>query len=306
MSTTAPARISLTQEIQTLESQFVAAAATPGEANFRREAGFALQALQANSYLEQIARSNLPSLRAAVVNVAAVSLSLNPVLAQAYLVPRKGQVCLDIGAQGFVELALRSGHVKAVHYGLVYERDTFVAPSPGKMATHTYDPFANRGEVRGGYAQIVLADGTPGPFFAMTAAEIEKRKQSSESWKRHHVGGRTGKSSSCTWCDWPEEMARKTILRAARRSWPQTPAMEKAVALEAAALDEGEALPRLPDDAEQRITQAAYEADLPQSLLCQALAVARLEDLDPSREAEALRHCRDYAAARAKAMEAVE
>lgn len=207
------------------------AASTPTSVplNFAREANFAAQILATNDFSAQIAMRSPESLVAAVAQVAAVGLSLNPVSKHAYLVPRKNRngfgICLDVGSQGYVELARRAG-VKDIYFGLVRVGDDFVFPSPGEKVRHHFDPFAPRGELRGAYAQHVNPDGSFGQCVALSADEIRKRMESSDGWKAHH---RTQKASSCIWCQWPDEMALKTVLRYARRWWPQTPELDRAV-----------------------------------------------------------------------------
>ena len=61
---------------------------------FEREAQFAMQILQdPDSYIHKVAMANKSSLVAAINNVAAIGISLNPASKLAYLVPRKGAIC---------------------------------------------------------------------------------------------------------------------------------------------------------------------------------------------------------------------
>jgi recombination protein RecT len=79
---------------------------------FDREAGFALQILQGSDYLRSIALSNRESLYAAITNVAAIGVSLNPAEKLAYLVPRKKAVCLDISYMGLLDIAQSAGAIR--------------------------------------------------------------------------------------------------------------------------------------------------------------------------------------------------
>lgn len=224
--------------------------------NFEREANFACQILEANQFTRSIAEQCPASLVAAVEQIAAVGLSLNPVTHHAYLVPRKTRsgmrICLDIGAAGYVELARNAG-VRDVFYGLVYEADEFALPSRhGESARHSFDPFTkDRGKMRGAYAQHVNTDGTFGPCVTMPVADIVKRMQSSDGWKAHHE---TKKATQCVWCQWPEEMALKTVLRYARRWWPQTPELVRAVTTLASQEDDG-----LPPESDEGVIETTGE-----------------------------------------------
>ena len=77
--------------------------------NLASEAGFAVQIISANSYAMGIAQKNPQSLRNAVINVAALGVSLNPAEKKAYLVPRGGAICLDISYRGLAQIAVDSG-----------------------------------------------------------------------------------------------------------------------------------------------------------------------------------------------------
>jgi recombination protein RecT len=50
------------------------------EVSFAAESMFAFQILSKNEYSQKIATANLPSLRDAIINVAAIGLSLNPAM----------------------------------------------------------------------------------------------------------------------------------------------------------------------------------------------------------------------------------
>ncbi|KAK6697727.1 hypothetical protein SNK04_013822 [Fusarium graminearum] len=80
--------------------------------NLDREAEFALQTLYGNDYAMKIAMQNRSSVIAAVVNIAAIGISLNPAKKQAYLVPRDGKICLDISYMGLMDLAIDSGSIR--------------------------------------------------------------------------------------------------------------------------------------------------------------------------------------------------
>ena len=78
---------------------------------WQKESQFAIQALQANDYLNKIAWGNRESLKNAIINVASIGISLNPASKHAYLVPRDNKVCLDISYMGLLHLAVKSGSV---------------------------------------------------------------------------------------------------------------------------------------------------------------------------------------------------
>ena len=92
---------------------------------WEKEKQFAIQAIQANDYLAKIANNNQASLQNAIVNIASIGISLNPALKYAYLVPRKGGVCLDLSYMGLLHLAQSSGVILWGQCKIVRANDTY-------------------------------------------------------------------------------------------------------------------------------------------------------------------------------------
>ena len=183
---------------------------------FANECLFARQLITKNDFSMKTAQNNPQSLQSAVLNVAAIGVSLNPANAHAYLVPRGGAICLDISYKGLVKLATDSGAILWAKSELVYEGDTFEWVGMTELPVHTFDPFNEKRvniadpmeNLRGGYCVAQLASG--GYLIdRMSAAEILKVKA-------------TSKASSGPWKTWPEEMMKKTLVKRAAKSWPQS------------------------------------------------------------------------------------
>lgn len=188
--------------------------------NFEREAGFAIQILTASDYVIGVATKERQSVVSAVTNVAAIGISLNPAKRQAYLVPRKGKICLDISYMGLIDLAMQTGAVKWVKAELVYEKDAFVLNGFDKKPTHTFNPFSKeRGAVVGVYCVAKTADGDY-LTDCMSKDEVDTIKNRSESVK-------SGKNSP--WDTDYGEMAKKTVVKRAYKYWPKTERLDKAI-----------------------------------------------------------------------------
>lgn len=188
--------------------------------NFDREAGFAIQVLQASDYAQKIAMGNRQSVVDAVVNIAAIGISLNPAKRQAYLVPRKNKICLDISYMGLMDLAIESGSIKWAQAELVCHNDSFALNGFDKPPSHAYNPFdANRGEVVGGYVVVKTADGDY-LTTCMSREEIDGIMNRSESMK-------SGNASPWK-TDW-REMAKKTIVKRAYKYWPKSDRLDQAI-----------------------------------------------------------------------------
>jgi len=94
--------------------------------SWQKECQFAEQALQKNDKLAKAAHAKPQTLRAAIINIAAIGISLNPALKHAYLVPRNGDVCLDISYQGLLHLAVKEGAIIWGQSKLVRGKDTYL------------------------------------------------------------------------------------------------------------------------------------------------------------------------------------
>lgn len=180
--------------------------------DFTQECLFARQQLLKNNFTLDAAAKNPNSLQAAILSVAAIGISLNPALAHAYLVPRAGAICLDISYQGLKKIATDSGSIKWAKAELVYASDEFTWNGPNTLPTHKANPFATaeeRGAVVGGYCIAKLPDGEV-MIETMSEADFQKIKS-------------TSKASSGPWITFPDEMRKKSLIKRAYKSWPQTP-----------------------------------------------------------------------------------
>lgn len=192
--------------------------------NFEREAEFAIQVLQANEYALKLATGNRQSVINAVTNVAAIGISLNPAKKQAYLVPRDGKICLDISYMGLADLATASGSIKWVKAAIVYDTDKFSLNGFDKPPEHQFNPFGkDRGEPVGAYVVVKTADGDY-LTEAMSAEEINDIRDRSSAWKAW-----VEKKKKCPWVtDWGE-MAKKTVIKRAYKTWPKTDRLDEAI-----------------------------------------------------------------------------
>jgi recombination protein RecT len=188
--------------------------------NFEREAGFAIQLLGASDFAMKTAMGNRQSVFNAVVNVAAIGISLNPAKKQAYLVPRDGRICLDISYMGLLDLAIQSGSIMWGQAELVYQADGFELNGFDKPPTHKRNPFAtDRGPIVGAYVVVKTRDGDY-LTTCMQIDEIYDIRNRSSAWK----SGR-----SCPWKTDEGEMVKKTVIKRAYKLWPKTDRLDGAV-----------------------------------------------------------------------------
>ena len=192
---------------------------------FAREAEFAIQALCASEYALRLARENPQSVRDAVTNIAAIGISLNPAKKQAYLVPRKGGICLVISYMGLLDLAVQSGSILWGQAEQVYLSDEFIMNGFDQPPTHKRNPFAkDRGDLVGVYVVVKTKDGDY-LTATMTANEVYDIRDRSDAWKAYQKD----KSKLCPWVTDEGEMVKKTVIKRAYKTWPKSDRLDKAV-----------------------------------------------------------------------------
>lgn len=214
----------VTDDIYACRDAFLAVQSEPS-LNFDREANFAIQILESNSYALKIAIQNRQAVIDAVTNIASIGLSLNPAKKQAYFVPRKGKICLDISYMGLMDLAMATGSVRWGQAKLVYESDEFELNGVDQPPNHRTQPFAlDRGLVIGVYVVIKTADGDY-LTHTMSIGEVMAIRDRSEAWKAYVKDS----SKLCPWVTDPGEMTKKTCVKQAYKYWPKTDRLEKAI-----------------------------------------------------------------------------
>lgn len=184
--------------------------------SFAQECEFALQALENNSYLVSVAEKNPDSLKAAIMNVAAAGITLNPVFKHAYLVPRDGKICLDVSYQGLIKLASDGDAISWVQAYVVHRNDSFNYVV-GERPEHRFNPFGDRGERVGAYCICKLKNGD---YLAevMNLEQLHNVREASQSWKAFDAG----KAKQTPWVVFEEEMFKKSVVKRAYKFWPKT------------------------------------------------------------------------------------
>lgn len=207
----------LKQIVRKIEPQFNELARIHGAVNFEREASFALQLLNDSDFLFKIAMGNQDSLRQAVLNVAAIGLSLSPVHKWAYLVPRDKKICLDISYRGFIQLATDIQSIKWAQADVVHEKDEYQFQGLGQAPIHKFNPFGARGKIVGAYCLVKTID-NDNLVTQMSIDEIYSlRDRYSMSWRAYKKDG-----TKTPWVTDEAEMIKKTVVRRAYKMWPMT------------------------------------------------------------------------------------
>ncbi|WP_145562429.1 recombinase RecT [Yersinia aldovae] len=207
--------------LQPLEQDFQAVCSEPTIA-FKREMEFAMQVFSANEYLAKVAAGNPLSTRSAVLNVSAIGITLNPAQKLAYLVPRKGKICLDISYMGLMHIAQQSGAIKWCQSAIVRKNDKFKRVGIDRAPEHEFNEFATaeeRGEMVGVYCVVKTDDGDY-LTNTMRIADVYAIRDRSEAYK-------SGKTSP--WSTDEEQMILKTVVKQAAKYWPRRERLDQAI-----------------------------------------------------------------------------
>ncbi|MDH0387963.1 MULTISPECIES: recombinase RecT [Citrobacter] len=212
--------------VNPLKAEFEQVCAEPS-INFKRESEFAMQIFANNDYLAKIAVANPVSTRSAVMNVAGIGISLNPAQKLAYLVPRKGSICLDISYMGLMHIAQQSGAIKWCQSAIVRNNDTFLREFIDQAPCHKYNDFdtaEQRGEIVGAYV-VVKTDEGDYLTHTMRIADIYAIRDRSEAWKKY----KQDSSKKCPWVTDEEQMILKTVVKQAAKYWPRRERLDAAI-----------------------------------------------------------------------------
>lgn len=152
----------------------------------------------------------------------AAQLGLRPnVLGQCYVIPYGGEAQFQIGYQGLIELAHRSGRVLSIVARTVYENDYFELEYNVDKDVMVHKPTldGDPGKPRFYYARATLTDGGYQMTNPMTHAQMEAHRR------------KYSKASSSPWNTEFEAMAHKTVIKQLAKLLPKS--TELAVAISA-------------------------------------------------------------------------
>jgi len=162
----------------------------------------------------EIALCTAVSIRNSIIDAVNLGLSPHPALGQAYIYPYKGVATLHIGYRGLIQIAATAGWI--IRAELVHMTDIFnVKDENGQMDVYhaVSSPFADRGEVIGGFAVAYHKDNPNRPVYEiMSNDDFDKAKAKSR--------GKGNVGTSQVWDDWRGEMSKKTMIR---RLWKKLP-----------------------------------------------------------------------------------
>lgn len=206
--------------------------ALPPHVNRERFTRVAMSAIANNGDLLECQRMTLFQ---SVMACAQLGLMPEPQLGEAYFVPYKGKVALQIGYKGLLRLARNSGQISTVETGIIHENDKFTWKIGLESEFSVQPAFPNRGDPIAAFAILRYKDGGY-EYEVMSKEEIERIRTNSPS------------GNSPAWRQSWGEMARKTVLRRVLKKAPLSTDARMAVEADEANEERGEAL-RITHDA---------------------------------------------------------
>jgi recombinational DNA repair protein RecT len=122
-------------------------------------------------------------------------------------------VCLDIMYRGLIKIATDAGSIRWVQAEVVYSSDKFSFRGPTVAPEHNANPFAkDRGAIIGVYCVAKTVDGDL-LTDCMSVDEVNEIRDRSSYYKKTKKG---------PWATDYGEMAKKTVIKRARKTWPES------------------------------------------------------------------------------------
>jgi phage RecT family recombinase len=171
----------------------------------------ALAALAASPYV--VERCSAGSIVAAILRAATLRLELDPALGQAYIVPRKDQATLQIGARGWIDLAHRTGKLLAIDVGAIHENDAVEYVRGTSPRLEIRPPITKpRGQPVAYYCAAQWQGGASTVEVMRMEEILHIRDTFSEEFQR--------RGAKSVWGQHFDQMAAKTVVSRARKTWP--------------------------------------------------------------------------------------
>lgn len=222
-------------------------AALPKQISAERFSRIAMTAVRNNPALQNC---NPMSFIAALMQSAQLGLEPNTPLGQAYIIPYGSEAQFQIGYQGLLTLAYRTGEYKTIYAHPVYAQDEFTYEyGLEESLVHKPSPEPSGAPIAY-YAVYRLVNGGYG-FAVMSRKEVEQhRDRFSPSWKK-------GRSP---WGTDFDSMALKTVLKKCLKYAPKSVEFAAAISAdETVKLDIAPDMSEVPTVEAESVTEASTE-----------------------------------------------
>lgn len=220
------------------------AKALPSHVSIDRLLRIATSTIQRNP---KLLAATQQSLLAGVVISSQLGLELNTPLGQAWLIPydrsvnnggkweKVTEAQFQLGYQGVIDLAYRTGLYKTIYTEKVYEKDTFsYALGLNKDLIHVPSEEEDRGELKGVYAVYHLKNGGFDFKYWPTSKIMSHAKKYSKSWEDKQSNFKKGSA----WADNFEGMAPVPVLKDLLKLAPKSIEFANQLSLDGSIKDE--------------------------------------------------------------------
>lgn len=170
----------------------------------------ALSALSQNTFV--VEKCSPASIVGSVMRAAALGIELDPSLGQAYIVPRGGAATLQISYRGWLRMAWNSGRLLALDVGEICDKGEVEYLRGTTPRLTIKPPLGDRGKPIAYYCAAQWKDGGSSVEVMSLDDVIKHRDLYSDEWKK--------KGANSVWGKHFDEMAKKTVLLLARKTWP--------------------------------------------------------------------------------------
>lgn len=186
----------------------------------------------------ELGNCSIESLFGSLIEASKLGLEPESPLGHCYLVPYANKCQLQIGYQGLVELALRSGKVSKIDTGIVYENEPFRYARRGAdiVLDHDFLPPSQRGAPIAYYAVARLDNGDVKAhvMWPEEAAEIRDKFSKGAWYYDKREGVRKPKDGHPWWQHFDAMAIKSAIIRLAK-TLPKSPQLARAVQLDGSA-----------------------------------------------------------------------
>lgn len=215
--------------------------ALPNDISSERFRRVVLTAFNSNKKLQECKPMSFIS---AMMQSAQLGLEPNTPLGEAYLIPYGNEVNFQIGYQGLLNLAYRSGEYQTIVAREVCENDEFSLDYGLEEIKHIPNLRGERGEVYGYYAKYITKDGQKAIYYISKEEALKYAKRYSKSFNRG------------PWQSDFDAMAKKTAIKQLLKYAPKTISSEKLT--QAVAVDNTN-IKGFESDKETKITNFDFE-----------------------------------------------
>ncbi len=174
---------------------------------------------------EKLAKCSPESIYGATMYIFRLGLNIGGHQQQAWLIPYAGKCKPQIGAQGRIELAYRSGKIKRIIAEVVREHDEFTFNMANGDCDHTWDlRKSDRGDIIGSYARVWTTFSDDPILEILSEADFDVIKSEVK---------RKNRSLPDTYRLWGGEMRKRSVVNRILKRCPKSVDLMEAISTDA-------------------------------------------------------------------------